>query len=41
MMASFKQKSAVFDYFKKPYHTSGEIRVKALIIVSGEIQSKM
>ena len=28
MMASFKQKSAVFDYFKMPDHTSGKYRAK-------------
>ena len=28
MMASFKQKSAVFDYFEMPDHTSGKYRAK-------------
>ena len=28
MMASFKQKSAVFDYFKMPDYTSGKYRAK-------------
>ena len=28
MMASFKQKSAVFDYFEMPDNTSGKYRAK-------------
>ena len=28
MMAGFKQKSAVFEYFEMPDHTSGKYRAK-------------